>query len=118
MCGPGRSVGSRSQLTASWPRAINASRTMPENSQATSTRLVADMAGALKRLGGRHYGGQIARPVSPDFAYVSAAQGSPAAFSQINRPLALFQAHTAVYHADFNKTGSGGASGHGVPPVS
>lgn len=37
MCGPGCSEGSRSQDTASWPRALNASRTTPENSHATST---------------------------------------------------------------------------------
>src|ERR1039458_3881888 len=36
-CGPGRSVGSKSQLTASCPRAANASRTMPLNSHATRT---------------------------------------------------------------------------------
>ena len=38
-CGPGRSLGSRSHDTASWPRARKASRTTPENSQATRTRM-------------------------------------------------------------------------------
>lgn len=37
-CLPGRSEGSRSQLQASCPCAAKASRTIPENSQATSTR--------------------------------------------------------------------------------
>src|ERR1035441_1547503 len=37
MWGPGFSLGSRSQDTASWPRAMKASRTMPENSQAIRT---------------------------------------------------------------------------------
>ena len=37
MCGPGFSVGSRSQLIASCPRAIKASRTVPLNSQPIRT---------------------------------------------------------------------------------
>ena len=37
MCGPGFSVGSRSQLIASCPRAMKASRTVPLNSQPIRT---------------------------------------------------------------------------------
>lgn len=40
MCGPGRSDGNRSQDIASQPIAINASRTMPENSQAISIFII------------------------------------------------------------------------------
>ena len=49
MCGPGRSDGSRSQDTASCPRARKASRTTPENSQATRTRMTDHASDRLAR---------------------------------------------------------------------
>ncbi len=62
MCGPGRSEGSRSQDTASCPRARKASRTTPENSQATRTRMAVTRRPACAGASGRSGSGSASAP--------------------------------------------------------
>ena len=93
MCGPARSDGSRSQDTASCPRARKASRTTPENSQATRTRMASRggrLARALRSCG-------LAAPRRrPSRSAFTAAKLRPSPSSIASRPVSACQRSTAT----------------------
>ena len=94
MCGPGRSEGSRSQDTASWPRARKASRTTPENSQATRMRMGGSRGGRLARAL-RRLRAPAPRPRRSRSAF-TAAKLRPSPSRIASRPVSACQRSTAT----------------------